>query len=121
MTQMRVFEVYLNGKKLFRAGIGDDGVLVTLVEHVMRSTRNETRLSVGGLISNEQHVTWGDRDLATGDEITIKITENGSVNRPRKRERRDQKHELKQQKAYVRGMAKQFGWKIVTNPPKKSK
>src|SRR5215471_21435383 len=98
---MRVFETYLNGKKLVRAGVGEDGVMVVSIEHVMKEARNETKLRVGGLISSEVHVDWAKRELQTGDEITIKIREDGAVDRPMARERRNHQDELKQQKRYL--------------------
>jgi hypothetical protein len=38
---MRAFEVYLNRKRLCVAGIGDDGVLDTMVDHVVGKGRTE--------------------------------------------------------------------------------
>jgi hypothetical protein len=38
---MRAFEVYLNGKRLCTAGIGDDGVMNTMIDHVIGDGRDE--------------------------------------------------------------------------------
>ena len=123
---MPVFHVYLNGKKVSTAGVGDIGVLsahVTWVRRTGEDTRAKTAdgfeeeltLHVGGLISpKEEHVRWLDHDLEVGDEVRIKVVADDSVDRPRSRQRRDRAHELRSQKRYVREMAKRFGWKIQT-------
>lgn len=68
---------------------------------------------MGGLITpREEHVRWLNRDLKVGDEVRIRVAEDGQVNRPRSRERRDPAKELRAQKRYVRDMARKFGWKI---------
>jgi len=120
---MAAFEVHLNGKKLCIAGIGDDGVLVAIVSYVVRSSRKEElSLSVSGLVSPAQeHVRWrDDLELEVGDEVLLRIVESERVDRPRKRTREDPTARVKQQKHYVRAMAKKFGWEIKARP-KKSK
>lgn len=123
---MPVFHVYLNGKKVTTAGVGDLGVLGAHVSWVGRkgkhtparkpdSVEEELTLHVGGLVSPAQeHVRWLDCDLKIGDEVRITIAESAPVARPRSRERRDRAKELRSQKRYVREMAKRFGWKIQT-------
>ena len=123
---MPVFHVYLNGKKVSTAGVGDLGVLAAHVTWVRRkgqetlakkpdSAEEEITLHVGGLISpTEEHVRWLNRNLKIGDEVRITIAEAAQVERPRSRERRDRAKELRSQKRYVREMAKRFGWKIQT-------
>ena len=123
---MPVFHVYLNGKKVTAAGVGDLGVLgahVTWVrragEHTLSrkpgSVKEELRLHVGGLISpTNEHVRWLDHGLKVGDEVSIRVVEDARVDRPRSRQRRDRTKELRSQKRYVREMAKKFGWKIQT-------
>src|SRR5262245_15683945 len=123
---MPVFHVYLNGKKVSTAGVGDLGVLGAHVSWVRRrgeltlakkpeSVEEELTLHVGGLITpREEHVRWLDRSLKVGDEVRITIAEDAAVDRPRSRERRDRTKELRSQKRYVREMAKRFGWKIQT-------
>ena len=112
---MPVFQVYLNGKRVSTAGVGNLGVLGAHVSWVRRSVEEELTLHVGGLITpTEEHVRWLDRKLKIGDEIRIVIVQDASVDRPRSRERRDRSAELRSQKRYVREMAKRFGWKIQT-------
>jgi hypothetical protein len=123
---MPVFHVYLNGKKVSTAGVGDLGVLGAHVSWVRRKREHslakkpdgveeELTLHIGGFISlAEEHVRWLDRDLKIGDEVRITIAEDSKVDRPRSRERHDRSKELRSQKRYVREMAKRFGWKIQT-------
>src|SRR4051794_37725859 len=125
---MPVFHVYLNGKKVSTAGVGDLGVLSAHVSWVRRegehtlakkpdSVEEELTLHVGGLISPaEEHVRWLDHDLKIGDEVRITVAEDSKVDRPRSREGRDRAKELRSQKRYVREMAKKFGWKIQAQP-----
>lgn len=125
---MPVFQIYLNGKKLTTAGVGDLGVLSAVVSWVRRKgdhtlakkqdrMEEELSLHVGGLISpTEEHVRWLDRGLKVGDEVRIAIAEDAKVDRPSHRKRRDRAKELRSQKRYVREMAKKFGWKIQTQP-----
>jgi hypothetical protein len=109
---MIAFEVYLNGKRLCTAGIGDDGVLNA---DVVGNGRDEVYLRVGGLISPiDEHVTWRTLKVRTGDEVHVKVIETANVDKPQKRHRRDPAAEKRQTKRYVRAMAKQFGWQITT-------
>jgi hypothetical protein len=97
------------------AGVGDDGVLDTMVDHVAGHGRSEVYLRVGGLISpTGKHVLWRHQRLKTGDEVRVKITESDSIDRPKEIYRRDPKQELRAQKRYVREMARKLGWKITT-------
>jgi len=111
---MRAFKVYLNRKRLCVAGIGDDGVLNTMVDYVAGHGRNEVYLRVGGLIvPTMDHVLWRNQKLKPGDEVRVKIIESDSIDRPKEQHRRDSKEELRAQKRYVREMARKFGWKIT--------
>ncbi len=111
---MRAFDVYLNQKKLCRAGIGDDGVLTAIVDWVTGKDRGDLFLEVGGLISPQnEHVHWvRQRSLRVGDRIQVRIVETNSIDKPTKRYRTDPAAELKAKKRYVRSMAKELGWKI---------
>ena len=111
---MRAFELYLNNRRLCTAGIGDDGVLDTLIDHIAGNGRNELFLTVGGLISPaDEHVRWTRRRLKKGDDVRVKIIETTSVDRPKERHRRDRKQELADKKRYVRKMAQEFGWQLT--------
>jgi hypothetical protein len=122
---MRAFQVSLNGKKLCTAGVGEDGVLTTIVTWV-GPTRNRARkgqrtsksedldLSVGGLISpNREHVSWHECSLRVGDEVQIQIVDRASVDRPSQRRKVDPSQDIREKKAYVRRIAKELGWTIT--------
>jgi hypothetical protein len=110
---MRAFKVFLNGKKLCLAGIGNDGVLNVSITHAPYGRRRDTFVYVGGLISpRDEHVRWKQRNLRVGDEIRLKIVESVSVDEPGERFPRNLKEETKREKRYVLKMAKKLGWKI---------
>jgi hypothetical protein len=120
---MRAFKVYLNGKRLCVAGIGDDGVLTAIANWVSGGRyKADLFLEVGGLVSpTQEHVAWvRQKALRVGDEIRLTIVEAASVDVPIERYQTDSAKDLKNQKAYVRAVAKQLGWTIQT-VPKKSK
>src|ERR1700686_3761601 len=83
---MIAFDVYLNDRKLCRAGIGDSGVLSAIVTWAATTMstgikNNSQFLNLGGLITPEgNHVTWiNQKPLAPGDKIQINIVEADSV------------------------------------------
>jgi hypothetical protein len=121
---MRAFEVHLNGKRLCVAGIGDNGVLTAHIAHLVGQYKNELRLEVGGLsLPFKEYVTWNRRKLKVGDEVRITIIETTasdspetSIDRPKERIQQveiDPKEEIRNQKRYVREIARKFGWKVV--------
>ncbi len=124
---MPVFKVYLNGKKISSAGVGETGVLGAHVSWVRRKAthmaspkpgslaKEELILHVGGLATPaDEHLRWLDRKLKVGDEVRIRIVENAPIDQPRGREKRNPSKELRAQKRYVREMASKFGWKITS-------
>jgi hypothetical protein len=91
-----------------------------IVNHVVGDGRNELWLNVGGLISaTEEHVRWKAPHLRLGDKVALRIVETNQVKRV-KRYRTDSKQDERNSKAYVRAVAKKYGWKLLTRP-KKSK
>ncbi|HYG22615.1 MAG TPA: hypothetical protein VEH04_07535 [Verrucomicrobiae bacterium] len=119
---MIAFELYLNGKKVCTAGVGDLGVLSSCL--VWRGAQpyqkggspvsEYIKVDVGGLAGSGEHLWWVERNLKRGEVVAIKVVETDRVDKPRKRQRPDPKGDLRRQKQYVRRMAKQFGWKIQT-------
>ena len=121
---MPVFRVHLNGKKVCTAGVGERGVLTAIVSWAGRKSETtnseksegieeELTLQVDGLVSPaEEHLHWLNRDIKIGDEVRIAVLEDATVDQPRHREKQDPVVLLRQQKKYVRAMAKKFGWKI---------
>jgi len=117
---MTAIEVHVNGKKQCVAGIARDGVVSAILSWVGRGdehpelSREDVSLRVGGLDSKrDEHVDWLTRDMAVGDEIVLRIVDVRKLDAPKK-ERRPGSDTRRRQKAHVRRMAKQFGWKIQT-------
>ncbi len=118
---MRAFKVELNGKRLCVAGVGDDGVLNTMVDYVVDQRGSRLHLRVGGLLSpTEEHLTWRHLGLKLGDKVAVTIIESDSVDKPRKRYRLDSKAAEVNEKAYVQAKAHAFGWQIRMPREKKS-
>ena len=119
---MIAIEVHLNGKKLCTAGVGQLGVLSTCLswrgpqpyQKGGPSVAEYLRLDVGGLADSGDHLRWLDRKLKRGDVLGIKVVEVDSADKPRGRQRPNPAADLRRQKQYVRRMARQFGWKILT-------
>jgi hypothetical protein len=71
-------------------------------------------LHVGGLDSVlGEHMDWLEEHLAAGDEVRIRVVDVLKVDHPIKGSRRPIDNSMRNKKAYVRRMAKQFGWKIL--------
>jgi hypothetical protein len=112
---MRAFKVFLNGKKMCLAGIGNDGVLSTTIAYTPFRNRREMRARVGGLLMpQDEHVVWTNFRLRVGDELRVKIVECQTVDEPRRRFPRDLATEARNEKRYVRKLARKLGWKIQT-------
>ena len=117
---MIAFEVQLNGKKICTAGVGELGVLSSVLtwrgaqpyKKGGPSIAEILDLNVGALADSGEHLRWVNRKLKRGDMITIKVVEVPCVDKPRQRERLDPIKDLRSRKQYVRNMAKEFGWKI---------
>jgi len=120
---MIAFEIHLNGKKKCTAGIRGPCVLTACLSWVLREPRSrrgkraELNLGVGGLVSrSDEFLEWLQRDLQPGDEVTIRIIEATRVDKPKKRriKRKTPAQIQRRKQAFVRRMAKEFGWKIQT-------
>ena len=120
---MIAFEVHLNGKKICTAGVGEIGVLSTILawrgsqpyEKGGPTVPEYLRLDIGGIHGGSgEHVRWLDRKIKRGDIVSIKVVEAASAAKPRERKRPDPAGDLRRQKRYVRRMDKQFGWRIET-------
>ena len=119
---MRAYRVSLNGKKLCLAGIGDDGVLSTILSLATKQGDGHIHLQVAGLVSSgndkipSEHVGWVNQHVRVGDEIRVKIVEAKSTDNPVQRDKTNPSEDLNYQKSYVRAMGKKLGWKIQTRP-----
>jgi hypothetical protein len=108
---MRVFDVFVNDEKLCRAGVGDDGVLDTIVTWVKltgeaanearRSNAlvEETTLHVGGL-SNHTHQRWLQRMLTVGDRVTVAVASAREADPPSHIKRQNRKQDEERERRY---------------------
>src|SRR5262245_47215933 len=97
---MTVFDVYVNDRKLCRAGVGRDGVLNAMVSWVkltgdaaatarrLKRPAEEARLHVGGL-REHMHLAWTDRDLRSGDRVAIVMGRARTSDSPAREKRSD--------------------------------
>ncbi|HZF13172.1 MAG TPA: hypothetical protein VFE33_30645 [Thermoanaerobaculia bacterium] len=94
---MICFDVFRNNERLCRAGIGDAGVLSTILTWTGRQgdsgpARSRLNLVVGGLHNPaptvDAYLRWVELfDLQPGDEITIRIVESPEADAPSSEER----------------------------------
>ena len=73
-----------------------------------------------GLLPTKSTVRWQHRSLQMNDQVRIKIVEAQKVDTFEVLQE-EPKDSRKYEKAYVRRMAKEFGWTIRTNARKSSK
>ncbi len=119
-SRMLAFEVHINGNRRCLAGIEGEGVVSAILSWVGRGhpqrelPKEDVSLRVGGLDSiRREHMDWLEHDLGAGDDVRIRVVDVPKVDRPPKGSRRPAGDSTRRQKAYIRRMAKQFGWKIV--------
>ena len=108
---MIVFNVFVNGKKFCRAGVGRDGVLHAIVNWVKltgdaaRTARRldrpaeEMRLHVGGL-SRGTHWRWPERPLKVGDSVRVAVARSTTFDKPSDRKRDDPRERERQERRY---------------------
>lgn len=96
---MIAFDVFLNRRKLARAGVGSEGVLTAITAWVRRRATErrgkqpqwdrDLSFSLGGYRSTNgdvgEHFKWEDRKLKPGDVLTIKVITAAHVDEPRRR------------------------------------
>jgi hypothetical protein len=121
---MIAFEVFLNRKKLARAGVGSDGVLTAVTTWVRRRAGRtagkrlqpqwdrDLSFSLGGYRSTNgdvgEHFKWEDRKLKPGDVLTIKVITAARVDEPRRRIAEDPKVVERSQRRYYRRLKRKF-------------
>jgi hypothetical protein len=119
---MIAFDVFLNRKKLARAGIGSDGVLTAITTWVGRrgpKTKGkrpqwdrDLSFSLGGYRSTNrdvsEHFKWEDRKLKAGDILTIKVINAVRVDEPRRRVAEDPKLVERSQRRYYQRLKRKF-------------
>jgi len=116
---MTVFDVFVNDRKLCRAGVGRDGVLdaivtwVTLAGDAARAARTlkqpleETRLQVGGL-SHNTHWRWPGRMLTTGDRVTIAVAHAHPWDPPEHQKRESARQQQLQERRYYQRLKEKY-------------
>ena len=116
---MTVFDVFVNDRKICRAGVGALGVLsatVTWVRltgtaqgtaHRLKEPSEQTGLAVGGL-SNGIHRRWPSRDLTIGDRVTIAVASARTFDRPTREEPPDPKLREQQERRYYLRLKRRF-------------
>jgi hypothetical protein len=116
---MRAYEVFLNGKRLCVAGVGNGGYISAYITH--RSEPEATWINVMGLINRKKlYVRWTQRNLRSGDEVLLRVVDRKSVDRYKIIRQHDEKRDLESMKRHVRKMAKSLGMAVLENPkPKK--
>lgn len=108
---MRAFEIRLNGKKLSVAGMGQGMLLFSIACTENRNGRGGIGLSMTGLTLSLETVGWERRTLKINDRVEVRIVEVGAADKPEVMQPAP-RDERKYEKAYVRRMAKEFGWTI---------
>jgi hypothetical protein len=102
---MRAFEIFVNGRHLATAGVGQTGVLATTVTWVGGSTQHPDAglyFKVGGVDgTTDEHVDWQVPVIDVGDIIAVRVVDTGGAltkpirSRPLKSNRETQVAELK--------------------------
>src|SRR5262245_12299195 len=119
---MIAFDVFLNRKKLARAGVGSDGVLTAIASWMRRRAPEklgkrrqwdrDLSFSLGGYRSTNgvagEHFKWEDRKLKPGDVLTIKVITATRVDGPRRRIAEDPKMVEHSQKRYYQRLKRKF-------------
>ena len=112
---MRAFEIYLNGKKLCVAGIEQGDLLFSIGCGENGRGRGGVGLGITGLLPTKATVRWQQRSLQMNDQVRIKIVEAKTADKFEVLQEAP-KDSRKYEKAYVRRMAKRFGWTIQVKP-----
>jgi len=119
---MIAFDVFLNRKKLARAGIGSNGVLTAITTWVRRRASEsdvkrpqwdrDLSFTLSGYRSNKgdvgEHFKWEERKLKPGDVLTIKVISTPRVDEPRRRVTEDPKLVERSQRRYYQRLKRKF-------------
>lgn len=108
---MRAFEIYLNGEKLCVAGLEQGDLLFSVSGGEDTRGRGGVGLGMTGLLPTKSTVRWHQRSLNMNDHVEVRIIEAKKADKFEVLQEppRDSR---KYEKAYVRRMAKEFGWTI---------
>jgi len=117
------FDVFVNGKKLCRAGVGELGVITAIVSWVRRAASasenasansEELLLEVGGLYHDAArsnvHKRWAHLYLAPGDRVNVRIVRAASFD-PASRVSVSSAADIKRgEERYLKHVGKKHGW-----------
>jgi len=110
---MRAFEIHLNGKKLCVAGMERGQLLFSIACVENKQGRGDVGLGMTGISATRDTVRWQQRSLQMNDKVQIKIVEAKTADAFEVLQKAPL-DSRKYEKAYVRSMAKEFGWTIKT-------
>lgn len=87
---MVVFEMYINGKMVYTAGVGDEGVLMAVASwsrHRVGSMvlPDQLNADIRGFDTKGFWLTWPSFNLSIGDEVCIKVVEQDHCDAPAQR------------------------------------
>jgi hypothetical protein len=119
---MICFDVFVNGKRLCRAGVGAAGVLTAIVDWVGsapqsprlrgRTVEGGLLLHVGGLYSPDDntdiHPRWATQQLMPGDEVVVKIVKAERADEPVEKQVNTREFIEQEQRKYYLAMKKKF-------------
>ena len=113
---MRAFEIYLNGRKLCTAGLGEAGVVTSAITWVRGPNPKEPEgmdFRVGGLVSRTNtFIDWMHRRLREGDEVRVLVCQKTKVSKPKKTRTESATSKKKRQLVYLKRMAKNLGYEL---------
>jgi hypothetical protein len=123
---MIAFEISIDGQQLRTAGVGDLGVLSAIATWVRRTSRDasseapipgrfeeELTFHVGGLEHDADgasiNLSWLDRSLRVGQQITVTVVNVDSVDEPSGRHRQDPAWAEQRKRDYYERLKQEFG------------
>jgi hypothetical protein len=126
------YDVYKNGSRVCRAGVGDAGVLTVILSWVAsegRRRRGKARfhcdLHVGGLYHPKpnvnSHVRWPDPKLHVGDELLVRVIEAEDPDVPTSTTVDDAAETERMQREYYEELKRQFEPERSAAPPRKKR
>lgn len=121
---MVVFHVFLNGTKICTAGVGEDGVLGTVITWSRNIDESPLvdfdpiQLRVGGLMRREDGSSlfpyWVDVDLEVGDTVDVEIADMQTADDPIWPTTYDELDEENEEmtKSWIRERCQRWGWAL---------
>lgn len=123
---MIAFEVHVDGKLVCTAGVGDLGVITTIISWAQRkASEHEGRaledrefeedltIHVGGLLRESDgtavHLRWLDTDLQPGSEVVVRVVEVTEATKPSWAERESPDFVEEQKRRYYEHLKQEYG------------